>query len=248
MKSQNKIQKLKLVNYVQIIPMLRINSGGYYALCVIESQAGMRKIKLLFRGIQINPEVIKIKKTSNKEKDMLICRYCNKECKNANSLRNHERFCKQNPERTLTSYEQGYDTFARSRKFGAVSIHEGQETCNRQCPHCHKWFKPSQFGSHIARCSKVHNEERRYIKNGIVFDVSEKYVFDYLNSHLVCEICGKSIEESKNPNSKNIAKRLCIDHDHKTNCFRGVLCQSCNRQLGWYEKHSEAIDSYLERK
>lgn len=27
-----------------------------------------------------------------------ICSYCGKACKNANSLRNHERLCKQNPD------------------------------------------------------------------------------------------------------------------------------------------------------
>ncbi len=27
-----------------------------------------------------------------------ICKFCGKQCKNANSLRNHERFCKENPE------------------------------------------------------------------------------------------------------------------------------------------------------
>lgn len=30
---------------------------------------------------------------------MLICKYCGKECKNENSLRNHERLCKKNPNR-----------------------------------------------------------------------------------------------------------------------------------------------------
>lgn len=28
-----------------------------------------------------------------------ICKFCRKVCKNANSLRNHERLCKENPER-----------------------------------------------------------------------------------------------------------------------------------------------------
>lgn len=37
---------------------------------------------------------------------MYNCKYCGKECKNANSLRNHERLCKQNPNRQLTSYEK----------------------------------------------------------------------------------------------------------------------------------------------
>jgi len=30
---------------------------------------------------------------------MLICQYCARECKNDNSLRNHERLCKENPNR-----------------------------------------------------------------------------------------------------------------------------------------------------
>ena len=33
-----------------------------------------------------------------------ICRFCGKICKNANSLRNHERLCKQNPNRQFTLF------------------------------------------------------------------------------------------------------------------------------------------------
>ena len=33
---------------------------------------------------------------------MNICKYCGKKCKNDNSLRNHERLCKQNPRRQIT--------------------------------------------------------------------------------------------------------------------------------------------------
>lgn len=35
---------------------------------------------------------------------MLICKYCHKECKNDNSLRNHERLCKENPNRQFTIF------------------------------------------------------------------------------------------------------------------------------------------------
>ena len=35
---------------------------------------------------------------------MLICKYCGKECKNENSLRNHERLCKENPNRQFTKF------------------------------------------------------------------------------------------------------------------------------------------------
>lgn len=33
-----------------------------------------------------------------------MCRYCGKVCKNSNSLRNHERLCKQNPDRQYTVF------------------------------------------------------------------------------------------------------------------------------------------------
>lgn len=36
---------------------------------------------------------------------MLQCEFCNKECKNANSLRNHERLCKENPNKQRSQFE-----------------------------------------------------------------------------------------------------------------------------------------------
>lgn len=42
----------------------------------------------------------------NNQVDTYICAFCDKVCKNANSLRNHERLCKANPDRQLTTYEK----------------------------------------------------------------------------------------------------------------------------------------------
>lgn len=41
-------------------------------------------------------------------------------------------------------------------------------------------------------------------------------------------------------------RTLHIDHCHKTGVNRGLLCNSCNRALGWYDHHWEAVDKYLE--
>ena len=62
---------------------------------------------------------------------------------------------------------------------------------------------------------------------------------------MVCEICGKV--EKISPNHKTIA-RLAVDHDHKTNKFRGLLCCDCNRKLGWFENLEEEILKYLHKK
>jgi hypothetical protein len=41
---------------------------------------------------------------------MLLCKHCGKECKNKNSLINHERLCKQNPERQTSSFVKYNET------------------------------------------------------------------------------------------------------------------------------------------
>lgn len=118
-----------------------------------------------------------------------------------------------------------------------------------KCQWCDREFKrKSDLGCHITK-SHI-SKDKQYIKlnNGIELDITNKDLSEYINKHLTCEICGKSVEQVIKYNGKYHSKRLCIDHDHKTNQFRGLLCQACNRQLGWYEKYKDSIDIYLNKK
>jgi predicted adenine nucleotide alpha hydrolase (AANH) superfamily ATPase len=54
-----------------------------------------------------------------------------------------------------------------------------------------------------------------------------------------CQICGE-LELTRS------SKRHHVDHCHKTGKVRGLLCQSCNLKLGWFEKNQENILAYLE--
>lgn len=59
---------------------------------------------------------------------MLLCKYCNKECKNDNSLRNHERLCKSNPNRQSTIVETDDFKLNHKRSNGAIKAKlEGRE-------------------------------------------------------------------------------------------------------------------------
>jgi hypothetical protein len=51
-----------------------------------------------------------------------------------------------------------------------------------------------------------------------------------------CAVCGRAGVD------------MSIDHDHMTGKVRGILCDSCNRGLGWFEKHRNSVVVYLGRK
>lgn len=46
----------------------------------------------------------------------------------------------------------------------------------------------------------------------------------------LCEICGNP--ESFVDKTSGIVRELCIDHDHRKGNIRGLLCTSCNKNLG----------------
>ena len=98
-----------------------------------------------------------------------------------------------------------------------------------------------------ARIKKYGKFEDRLFRcrDGQHLDITNGELEEYRKTHLVCEICGKV--EKISPNHKTIA-RLAVDHDHKTNKFRGLLCCDCNRKLGWFENLEEEILKYLHKK
>ncbi len=40
-------------------------------------------------------------------------------------------------------------------------------------------------------------------------------------------------------------RKLCVDHNHNTNEFRGLICKPCNCAIGIRENHSGAWKQYL---
>ena len=117
------------------------------------------------------------------------------------------------------------------------------------CPYCNKGLKDEfSLKYHLGSKHKLEENERKLnsnviLNNHVKLNITNKELIKYKEEHTYCEICGKSIDTIKN--ESNRFKSLCIDHNHSTNEFRGLLCLTCNSALGWFEKNELAIINYL---
>ena len=155
---------------------------------------------------------------------------------------------------------------ANARQHSAETKEKIRQGVNKEticfCTYCNKEF--TNLGackSHERLCKANPNSlinpaklqgkrSERYVtlyRPKIVLDITYGELDQYRSEHPVCEICGKTVEETVKYEGKFAVKQLCIDHNHNTNKFRGLLCQVCNRQLGWYENNKEKINNYLNK-
>lgn len=76
-----------------------------------------------------------------------------------------------------------------------------------------------------------HNLRIRLRKKGIEHTA---YVESYINNHDgMCDLCGSRGDGRWG--------ELNIDHCHSTKQFRGMLCSSCNRAIGYFKDNVEVI-------
>jgi hypothetical protein len=67
----------------------------------------------------------------------------------------------------------------------------------------------------------------------------EQYDAMLIEQNYVCAICNKSEKSS----TKGV---LFIDHDHKTGKVRGLLCDTCNRGLGYFYDNKSLLRNAVE--
>lgn len=119
---------------------------------------------------------------------------------------------------------------------------------NFKCPVCNNKYKSkSALTQHIKLSHNNYYVNNINIKCGnYELNITKTQLQEYRNNHFKCEICGKDVNDIKKEN--NHFNELCIDHNHVTHEFRGLLCMTCNRSLGWFEKNELAILNYLNSK
>ncbi len=117
------------------------------------------------------------------------------------------------------------------------------------CKKCNETKSINQFHRHhtnldsrsgkCKQCKKLENRER-WLKNKFKLSLNEYDDMLQIQKDK-CGICG-----SLNNNEKSLA----VDHDHKTNGIRGLLCLNCNTALGSFRDSIRLLKraiGYLEK-
>lgn len=96
--------------------------------------------------------------------------------------------------------------------------------CKIEKPMTLEFFPPHNkvstgFDSWCRECRNTYKREKSILK--YTTHISENLLREIKNTTEECVICGSK-------------EKLVIDHDHKTQKFRGMLCNHCNRGLGHF--------------
>jgi hypothetical protein len=106
-------------------------------------------------------------------------------------------------------------------------LHSQCKSCNNAARKLHKQKNPGQHKKWNQK-----NPHDFLARHGV--DITAERFYEMLDEQDgKCLICGHKPEENE--------KRLCIDHDHKTNKVRGLLCDLCNRGLGMFRDNPDFL-------
>lgn len=86
---------------------------------------------------------------------------------------------------------------------------------------------------------------KKVVVGGDELDITYRELEEYRKTHTVCDICGNP--ETCSTSLSNKPNKLCIEHDHKTKKFRGLVCNKCNNRLSWLDDNLDSILSYIKK-
>jgi len=114
-----------------------------------------------------------------------------------------------------------WDCFRRRRADGKLYLNSSCKSCCKM--QFDRWVENNK--EHYKKIKNegqklLHHQHRKYERRGIT---KEQYDIVFEAQEGVCAICKKPSKDQQS---------LAMDHNHKTNEFRGLLCKECNRALG----------------
>ena len=98
--------------------------------------------------------------------------------------------------------------------------------CSRECYN----FYRSKNKKNPKERARIHQKKFKYNLN------EEEYKFLFTKQNNKCAICTVDLSSVK----------ACVDHNHKTKKVRGILCDSCNRALGFLKDDLQNLKRAVE--
>jgi hypothetical protein len=111
------------------------------------------------------------------------------------------------------------------------------------CKDCHRLYAINNGNEAKAKTEKRWLAANRKKIYGMT---SQDFEDLFENQGGVCAICGK---EETAKSRWGTVKTLSVDHCHNTNKIRGLLCDACNRGLGYFKDNPALLQTaiaYLE--
>ena len=183
------------------------------------------------------------------------CSHCGKECKNSNSLRNHERLCKSNPNHQLTNNEAGrLAAIAKTKScqycfsmYSKANIAKHEDACKSNpdnkkiCPVCKKEYtKDGETCSYS--CSNTYFRHRN--KGGFQYKTDEHLIENnryrdlcFRHHGKACIVCGEN----------KIVAAHHINEDHDDNRPENLvpLCPTHHQYV--HSRYKDEVMPYIEQ-
>ena len=189
------------------------------------------------------------------------CRYCSKVCKNANSLRNHERLCKSNPNhQEHTGFKYGWSKGLNKENSEVYKkISEKAKTKHHKefipyyCEKCGKLveekYGSGRFCSRKCANSRPHTEQQKIKISESLYNYNN-LINETTHTRLkVCIICNKEFEPKRIKKGKISKSKVCSEK-----CYKELRIQKGKgaqerliregRHVGWKTRN---IESYAEK-
>lgn len=149
---------------------------------------------------------------------MFKCNICNKEF---------------NSKEKLGGHKSSHSRLGRKRKDCShvtnFCLSCGKPTTNKKFCSL-KCNSSTNKNKHLNSKVKIRNQQ---------LDITYRQLNEYRKNHNVCEICKKSCQTGR---------KLAVDHNHKNNKFRGLLCFNCNVMIERIETSGiQNIINYLNK-
>lgn len=128
-------------------------------------------------------------------------------------------------------------------------IHGGYPLLDRSCKHCGTAFVSKYQTNVCGKCAwqtqkadpeyrAKRAERQRYEYAARKYGISKEKAIEYREQDN-CDICGRHRSEER-------YGTLHIDHDHQTGEVRGVLCNGCNRGIGFFQENVAVMAAAIE--